>query len=68
MEDTNNNQSSFICYNCSQVNYYNIYDYVDNNTKGQLLLGMLIYKTKEVSIMCKNPTCRHKNMVTIKYL
>ena len=64
MADKDDNRSSFTCYNCNQVNYYNISDYIEEKAK-TLLLEMVISKRKEVRINCTK--CRCANIVTITY-
>lgn len=63
-----NNQPSFTCYCCDEINYYNISDYTDNNKGRELLMEMLTYKTKDVTIVCKNPECKCTNTITITYI
>lgn len=61
------NENSFTCYNCNELNFYNIEDYIDNQKGRQLLMEMQLKKTKDVSIFCKNPKCRCENIITITY-
>lgn len=67
-ENPNDNRPRFSCYQCKHVTYYNPSDYIDEEKKGKLLMEMLIYKTKQVTISCSNPVCRVNNVITIKYL
>lgn len=67
MATKNDNRHSFTCYNCGQVTFYNISDYIEEKDK-TLLLEMVVCKKKNVSINCSNIKCRCINIVTITYL
>ena len=58
--------SSFICYNCSEKNYFDKMDFLDKNTEEispEIKTGGT--RVKEVSIECKS--CREINNVAIEY-
>jgi hypothetical protein len=58
--------SSFICYNCSEKNYFDKMNYLDKNEEEILSENRSGgNRIKEVTIKCKS--CRESNNVIIKY-
>jgi hypothetical protein len=66
--ENQDDQLSFICYNCHRENFYTPSDYIDKKKGKELLMEMLTYKTKKVLIPCSNEKCRNQNSVTITYI
>lgn len=69
MSKLKNRQESFICFNCEQENFYNPSEYTDEKRGNkELLMEALIFKEKEVLIVCKNEKCKERNAVIITYI
>lgn len=55
-------EESFICYNCSEKNYFDKSKYM---SKAEINGSAKSHVVKEVSIECRN--CREINNITIEY-
>ncbi len=55
-------ESSFICYNCNEKNYFDKSKFITNAEKNSAAKAQVV---KKVSIECKS--CREINTVSIEY-